>query len=212
MSSDAVTRRKLDVSSEDFRRLLGRLHPDAARAWDAYNHLRLALLTYFEHNHCAEADQLADETLDRIAKKPDGQPIVNVMEYAFGVARHVRREAEHRAAIRSDLADIGRELASRDGDPEGTIVSRIDMGKKLECLRRCMATLMPDDRELLYRYYPDECGELDKHRQRVAVESGLSWANLRTRMSRIRQKLEQCFEKCCTGSRKKSTRRSHFDH
>jgi RNA polymerase sigma factor (sigma-70 family) len=200
MSSHGVTTRKTRVSAEDLRRLLGRLDADPARAWEVYGHLRLALLKYFEHNYCPEPDQLADETLDRIARKPDEQEIANVLEYAFGVARHVRRETDRKTALRKDLTEVIRdaEVANQEQDPESTIVKQIDRERKLECLRRCISALTPYERELLYLYHPDDCEQLDEHRQRVAQEFGLSWATLRTRMSRIRQKLEQCFERAQT--------------
>jgi len=187
-----------EVSREGFKRFLARLDTDPARAWEAYAQLRLALLTYFQHNRCSDCQQLADETLDRIAKKPDDYPIVNVAEFAFGIARNVRREAARKAALRRDLAEAEEEKPEhKEANPEDTIVSRLDMARRLACLRRCMAALPPEEKQLFQQYHLAESEALDEHRQRLAKALGVSWATLRMRISRIRKKLENCFENCC---------------
>jgi RNA polymerase sigma factor (sigma-70 family) len=203
---------KIEVSREDFKRFLGRLDPNPVRAWEVYAQLRLALLTYFEHNRCSDCQQLADETLDRIAKKPGDYAIVNVAEFAFGVARNVRREIARKAALQRDLSEAGEEKPEHRGpNAEDTIISGIDMAQRLACLRKCMAALPPEERQLFQQYHSDDSEALDEHRQRLAKALGVSWTTLRMRISRIRRKLENCFENCCAGSTPPSGR-SDFEN
>jgi DNA-directed RNA polymerase specialized sigma24 family protein len=202
-----TARKRGEIGKEDLKRLLARLDPDPERAWQAYGELRLALSTYFQHNHCLDPETLADETLDRIARKPDVSEIANIAEFAFGVARNVRREAVRRTAQRTDLADLVlREGKSKEPSPEDTIVSKIEMTRRLAFLRRCLAKLTAEERQLFLQYHPDECEALDEHRQRLADAMGVTWTSLRMRVSRIRRKLEKCFQDCCERSAGKHLR------
>src|SRR5690242_7602920 len=62
------TRRKRDFNPEDLDRLLMRFDPDPVHAWECYDKLRKRLVIFFEHNHCLEAEELAEEVLDRVAR------------------------------------------------------------------------------------------------------------------------------------------------
>jgi len=209
-----TARKRRDVGEEDLKRLLARLDPDPRRAWQAYNELRLALSTYFQHNHCVDPEQLADETLDRIARKPEAVEIANVAEFAFGIARNVRREAQRSKALRTDLADLTQreEGKSKEPSPEDTVVTKIEMTRRLACLRRCMAKLTAEERQLFQQYHPDECEALDEHRKRLADAMGVSSTSLRMRASRIRRKLEDCFQDCCERSARKHLRGSNLEN
>lgn len=212
--SPSTARKRREVGEQDLRRLLGRLDPDPECAWQAYGELHLALLTYFQHNHCVDPEQLADETLDRIARKPEAVEIVNVAEFAFGIARNLRREAGRRTALRTDLAYLMQceEGKSKEPSPEETIVSKLEMNTRRACLRRCLARLTPEERQLFQQYHPDECEALDEHRQRLADAMGVSWVSLRMRVSRIRRKLEQCFQDCCEHPARKHSRGSGLEN
>lgn len=203
-----------EAGEEDLKRLLARLDADPERAWQAYSELRLALLTYFQHNHCVDPEQLADETLDRIARKPEGVEIANVAEFAFGVARNVRREAHRRSALRTGLDELTRhdEGKSREPSPEDTIVDKMEMTRRSACLKHCLGKLTPDERLLFQQYHPDECDALDEHRQHLAQAMGVSWTSLRMRVSRIRRKLEECFQNCCDRPAGKNLRGSDLEN
>jgi len=174
MGNPGTARMHGETSQPDLRRLLARLSPDPVQAWQAYAHLRLALLTYFRNSRCSDAEQLADETLDRLAEKPDDYEITSVAEFAFGIARNVRREAIRAAALQSSTGQCDE---IRNGEPslEDAIVSQIDMEQKLSCLKRCMEALPPEERQLFQEYHRDESAGLDEHRQRLAEVRGLSW-------------------------------------
>jgi len=195
MVSGSAIRRKREVNPEDFRRLLARLDPDPAQAWQAYYTLRKKLVLFFEHSCNTDAEDLAEEALDRIAKKADSYEIENVVEFAFGVARNLRREAFRQQAVWQPMNDAaGDQLAARGPDPEKAIVENIDNERKLKRLLKCMERLSASERRLLLEYYPPESDNLEGRRQELAASLGINLGALRTRMVRLREKLEECFE------------------
>jgi len=197
MSAEPTTKRGRDAGPEDMRRLLVRFDSDPERAWRAYDGLRRKLVMFFEYERALDAEELAAEVLERIAKKPDGVEIENIAEFAFGVARNLRREALRKAAVISRLPESGgdEEIAGRSVRRDD-IADRIDERRKLGCFVECMKRLAPEDRRLLLSYYPAEGDRLEECRLRLAASLGLNLGALRTRVARLREKLEQCFGKC----------------
>ncbi|HKP37054.1 MAG TPA: hypothetical protein VJT71_09355, partial [Pyrinomonadaceae bacterium] len=63
-------RRKIHVlAQEDFDRLLAWLDADRERAGVIYEKIRWRLITIFAARNCVTPEDLADETLDRVARK-----------------------------------------------------------------------------------------------------------------------------------------------
>src|SRR5215510_4512531 len=135
MGNDATARRKREVSAEDFMRFLAGLDPDPMRAWQAYDQLRQRLVKFFKYSHSLQAEELAEEALDRIAKRADSHEIDNVMQFAFGVARNLRMEVARRA---TQVSMPGSETEDnffpvRDEHPETTVIHKIDTERKVRC-------------------------------------------------------------------------------
>ena len=59
----------VDRPEGGFARLLSALDPDPDRAGRAYEHLRRALIRFFECRNAHPADECADITLDRLERK-----------------------------------------------------------------------------------------------------------------------------------------------
>src|SRR5260370_34167763 len=154
--SDAIeVKRKREANLEDFRRLLGRLSTDPADAWQAYNTLRQKLIMFFEYHCRFQAEELAEEVLDRIAKKSESYEITNVAEFAFGVARNLRKEASRKTLImRMSDSATAKERLRPDENPEHTLICRIDSQQRLQCFLKCMRRLDAEDRRLLFPHYP----------------------------------------------------------
>jgi DNA-directed RNA polymerase specialized sigma24 family protein len=184
------------VALDGFRNLLARLDPDPALAWQAYEELRKKLRAYFENNHLFDSDELAEEVLDRIAEKADVHALKNIAEFAFGVARNLRKEHLRQSSLRVELPTLEPFQDTRSGeDPETAMINRIDGKRKHECFRNCMGALSPAERDLIGRYFPPETSNLEEERRRFASYLGISSGALRTRMARIREKLEEEFER-----------------
>lgn len=204
MSDAPGAKRKREASAEDFQRLLARLNSDPNQAWQSYDVLRRKLVMFFEYHCRFQAEELAEEVLDRIAKKSESYEITNVAEFAFGVARNLRKEAIRK----TPFVQMSNVEASQRGhssqDPEEAIVSHIDSQKKLECFLQCMKRLDAEERKLLFEYYPLDDIELEERRLRLAEKHQINLSTLRTRMARLREKMEICFENCY--SRRKPSR------
>src|SRR5262245_44155837 len=79
--------------------LLGQLSSGSRSHAGAFAEVRGQLVRFFEWRRAAVAEDLADETLERVAQKlATGAPIGDVRKYLFGVARFVALEASRRAA------------------------------------------------------------------------------------------------------------------
>ena len=161
------------------RKLLAVLDSDPARASEKFANLRLNLLRYFEWNHAASPEDLAQEVLCRaLARVNQGQSVfaANPKSYFFGIARNVL--FEHWKRVPDPLpisAASGPCLASSGGLAE--------MEREL-LLSECLDQLPPDDRELIVRYYGEGSDE---------VLAGLSISSnaLRIRIHRIKTRMEQ---------------------
>jgi DNA-directed RNA polymerase specialized sigma24 family protein len=184
--------------SVDFTRLLVRLDPNDMRAWEKYEDIRRRLVKYFEWNQCPGPDELADEVLDRVAAKSNSEEIREVDKYSFGVARFICLEAHKKMLRETHSEDLpGGENALPDPqDQPGEIVGRLYQERRLACLRRCLAALMPDDRDLVLQYYSAEEEKQKTFRRKLAEKAGLKIGTLRVRTNRLREQLEGCVKRC----------------
>src|ERR1043166_9720615 len=92
------------VTAVSFTRLLERLHPDRDQAAAEYEPLRRALVKFFDWRGVWPADECADDTLDRLARKLEGTHVEDVQKYVRGIARLVLLE-RRRAPKFSPLED-----------------------------------------------------------------------------------------------------------
>jgi DNA-directed RNA polymerase specialized sigma24 family protein len=141
------------------------------------------------------ADELADETLNRVARRLDeeGGNIETEIpaKYCYIVARFVfmeyLRTNEKEIAA---LDDIGRQANTMS--PE----DRDRKEKMLECLDRCSAKLEVSQRELIFGYYSGEQRVKIENRHSLAQTLGITVNALSIRACRIRDKLESCVKEC----------------
>src|SRR5436309_10544001 len=82
------------LTRQAFDRLLACFDSDRDRAGEKYENLRCKLVKFFEWRACAvAAEDLTDETINRIARRVDeGEIVRNLSNYAYGVARMVYLE------------------------------------------------------------------------------------------------------------------------
>jgi len=149
-----------------------------------YSHLHLRLVTYFRLRFPAEAEALADETIDRLARRlQEGTPVENLAAYALGIARFVVLETNARQRKERDAARemlLRMELGPDEPDP------------LLPVLRRCLGNLDADSVQLIMNYYAVDPGiDRIKQRRTLAMRLGMSLNALRNRALRIRIALEK---------------------
>lgn len=177
--------RKLkDLKQEEFDRLLNWLHADRERAGELYEKIRWRLIAILASRGCALAEELADETIDRVSRRVAdiertyvGDPAI----YFLGVMNNVHHEYLRRP-------------------PLPRVVSNPDSEEATEqlhlCLDNCLQKLAPHARQLIEQYYAEDKQAKINLRQRIAREFGVAAGTLRLRALRIRAKLQECIQHC----------------
>jgi DNA-directed RNA polymerase specialized sigma24 family protein len=181
------------LERESFERLLALFGPDRLRAGERYESIRRALVKFFECKGGRFPEEMADETLDRVARRlAEGETIraADPAAYVHGVARNVLRgdwTQRQRATARAAA-----EPADLPPDQEGSARAE----RRLACLDRCLGALLPETRQLVLRYYLDERREKIDGRRAIAESLGIGQNALRIRMHRVRARLESCVRAC----------------
>jgi RNA polymerase sigma factor (sigma-70 family) len=195
---DAAEERGRKLSSETLEALLDRLDPDRDRAAERYREIHQRLVRLYEWRGCPSPEELADETLDRVAVRlASGVEIRSPDHYISRVSylvfrEIVRREQRRRRALAAEKVEL-RSAVLRGPEPEVENEEEVD---RRRCLHRCLDRLHARERENLLRYYQDEKGAKIRNRRRLAAELGVAAGALRIRMYRLRQRLERCIVQC----------------
>src|SRR5712691_8554073 len=172
------------LRQEDFDRLRSWFDPDPERAGVAYEKIRWRLIAILASRGCRVPEELADETIDRVARRVADIRAAYVGDqanYFLGVMNNVHHEYMKRPTFP--------QLVEGDDDVEANEMTH-------RCLDKCLDKLAPHSRNLIERYYAsDKQAKIDL-RKRIAAEFGISLNNLRLRALRIREKLQVCIEQC----------------
>lgn len=181
------------LSHEAFDAMLTWLDPDPERAGSKYEAIRLRLIKIFICNHCAEAEELADETFNRVASKvPElssswtGDPALCFYGFARNIFSEWRRRAMRRVSVEDapTIATVMSDSHSNDVDPEH------------ECLEVCMKERPENERTLLLEYFRDQGQAKVEHHKALAVQMGITHNALRIRVHRILRKVRKCVIDC----------------
>lgn len=172
------------LKQEDFDRLLAWLDEDRERAGMMYEKIRRRVITILAARGCPAPEELADETIDRVARR-----VADIQEtyvgdqalYFLGVANNVHHEYLKRPA-------------SPEPPPPGNDIEEKE--RTHSCLENCIENLQEDSKHLIRRYYAEDRQAKIDLRKQLADELGVSISNLRLRALRIREKLQVCIERC----------------
>ena len=180
---------KRSITASGFARLLARLDPDVEQAGQEYERLQRALVKFFDWRGALSPDECADEALDRLARKLEETAVDDVRNYVYGIARLVLLERRRQPAFSSleehpDIAGVP--TAAPDDDED----------RLQRCFDRCLADIPEEGRSLVIRYYEGERHAKISNRRRLAATLGLSENALRSRVQRLRDRLEQCVQAC----------------
>ncbi len=201
--TDAATVAKRDLKRDwnpdpdSFRRFLAWLDEGNDSGGERYLEMRRRLVAYFDRKECADADELADETLNRVARRLDEEGRIDSespARYCYIVAKFVFLESLRRKGSVSlddvmHTESIEPAAVSADEDAEHRELM-------LECLERCIAKLETVSREIISGYYFGEERIKIDNRRAIAGRLGISANALTIRACRIRDKLEDCVRKC----------------
>lgn len=184
MSPQARTKKEWTLTKEAFDRLLIWLDPNPDRAGEKYEAIRRRLIKIFACRGCDCPEDLADETINRVAGKvPEiGATYVGDQAlYFYGVARYVHHE-------------YLRKQPTPQPPPPADEPSTTE--EEYECLEQCIESLPPHSKELFLQYYREERRAKIKHRKRLSERLGIELNALRIRACRIRTNLQTCMLEC----------------
>jgi len=180
-------------TQEHFDKLLDWLDADRERAGEKYEDIRHSLIKIFVWRGCDRAEDLADETINRVMRKAgqfaetyQGDPA----RYFYGVAKKVLLEYK-----RKEFTLVSPLIIVNAAAPEPEDVSDQE-DSKFDCLELCLQRLSQDDRDLIMLYYQKEKQAKVDFRKELAEQIGIATNTLRVRAYRIRNFLLDCISKC----------------
>jgi len=183
--------KKVFLDQIEFDSLLEWLSPDRDEAGNKYESIRLGLIRYFRFKGCAGVEDLADETINRVAKKLPSLDITTGNEpitYFYGFASKVFLEELRRRKKETDFETIN--IADKP--------KSVSDGKEIqfECLEQCLSELGLKDNELVINYYSKNKSEKFVFRQKLAESLDISLNGLHVKVHRLRNRLQVCVQAC----------------
>lgn len=193
------------LTEHGFSRLLEWLDDGGADTkGGSYLEIRRRLVAYFDRRNRPRPDELADETLNRIARTLETDGAIEVRppaRYCYVTARFVlledvRRREHSTVPLETPRGTpiVARRLTvvpnPADEDEAAT------KERRLACLEHCLDGLKPDQRDLIVDYHRDARREKIERRRGLAERFGISMNALAIRACRIRDALEACVEGC----------------
>jgi DNA-directed RNA polymerase specialized sigma24 family protein len=189
MGSLGSQKSKVDITKDALDRLLHWLDRDRERAGHRYEQIRSGLIKVFLCRGSVDPEELADETINRVARKVQeiaesyvGDPAL----YFYGVAKMVYLEYSRRKPV-----------APHPPPPDAAE----EADSRYECLERCIKNLSAKNRELILAYYEHETGAKIDRRKELADHMGITTNALWIRVHRIKKDLQNCVSQCLRGDR-----------
>jgi len=185
------------LTKEKFNRFLAWLHPDRDLAGEKYEVIRSGLTKYFARQtchvyfNCPHADELTDETINRVVNKMDEvtdkycEPERRIFTFAKYVRmEHLRNmEPESLRPVFADQTDDRLEVAR-------------EKERRAHCHGQCLGQLSKKDRYFITEYFKYSGQERIERRRKLATELDITKDNLAVRALRLRRALHDCLLKC----------------
>ena len=136
------------LTTAAFDKLLACFSSNRDEAGIQYELARRKVVRFFEWRSVGAAEDYADETMNRVARRIDeGQNIDKLMAYLFGVARIILKEV---------IKERERAPIPLDDAPEGLwhrVPNVVDPDVRQICFDRCLEELGTENRNLILGYY-----------------------------------------------------------
>src|SRR5215216_4255597 len=178
------------LTQESFDRLLDWLHPNRELAGIKYEEIRLRLIKIFARRGSNCAEEMADETINRVTGKIESVAITYQGDpalYFYGVAQNVFMEYLKKRSIPL---------------PEQVPAPVQESNKHYECLEGCIERLSPESRWLILEYYSEDKQAKIDHRKALANLLNVTPHSLTMRAQRIKARLKSCIQNCLKGAKK----------
>jgi DNA-directed RNA polymerase specialized sigma24 family protein len=155
--------------------------------------IRRKLACFFSARGCPDADDLAIDTLLRVAGKcglVDRRGFADCTGYFYGVARNVLHEWQHRASAEVEGRESLRTEFERLPVPDASAWAETEFVHR--CLASCLSALGEQARRLLLSYYSESGAAKIDHHRALAGGAGKSVNSLRIEVHRIRKAVREC--------------------
>lgn len=134
----------------------------------------------------SDAEDLADETINRVMKKlPEIRDtyVGEQARYFYGIARFIILEMMRRKEVTVE------EMPIVPIEPDVHT-------DEYDCLLKCLQFLTADKREMILDFYTYDGRDKIQQHKRMANELGITDGALRGRAHQIRGSLEKCIQQC----------------
>lgn len=181
--------KKLIITQEDFDKLLSWLDEDKETAARKYYSIHRRLVQIFLARKAFPAEELADRVIDVVIKKIDylteefkGEP----ENFFYSVTHNIIRE-QIRKPVNEELNEKIFQNDSSKDDVEDN---------RLKCIRECVQNLPEKQRILLIKYFKYSKQRKINFHKKMSEELGVDLNHLRTKVYRIKKKVEVCAKNC----------------
>jgi RNA polymerase sigma factor (sigma-70 family) len=176
----------MTITREQFDSLLVWLNPDRELAGIKYKTIHSGLVRIFACKGFNDAEDLADETINRVMLRLSniqnsyrGEPAY----YFHGVAKNIMRECKRR-----------KELTI--GEVDARVDPGVDKCEEHDCLGHCLDRLSDSKRNLILNYYLYDGHRKIEHHKHMAGQLQMTIGAIRSRAFQIRLQLRSYMQHC----------------
>ncbi len=180
----------IDITKSSYTNMLNWLDEDSKIAAEKYRVIRLRMVKILDYRGCLESEELADETIERVAGKTIEvieTYIGNPEKYFFGVMNNVYREYLKKPKLQELPETIIQEAVTTDDE---------DFQIQYQCLKKCLNKLSAKNKNFILQYYEGEKFHKIQNRKNLADELDANAGVIRVKAFRLRLKLQKCVLKC----------------
>lgn len=187
-----------EFDKKKFNKLLNWLDSDRDKAALQYEHIRRALIKIFVARGFSNAEDLADETIDRVIIKIEtieasyqGAKI----RYFLGVAKYLIKETNKSREVQAYDLPFLEEVKDQNSVAYEKIAKQTSDNQK-ECLAKCLTIINKKQKNLILKYYDVNKSNKVLRHKKLSEKKLASDNALRNQIHRIKNKLKKCCEKC----------------
>jgi len=192
-----VQKKGRNLTPQSFQRLLSWLDEGTNSDGQKYLEMQRRLVAYFDRKNLTNFEELADETLNRVARRLEEEGTIESATpatYCYVVARYVLLEHLRDAQKGKVMVEnISRHHPGAEPHADDETERK---EKMLNCLEKCILQLDPVGHKIITQYYVGKERVKIEHRRELAASLGLSVNALSIRACRVRDKLEACVRLC----------------
>ncbi len=181
-------KKQFGLVEENFNDMLNWFSLNRDEAGKKYEEIRNGLVRFFYFKGCADAEDLADEAINRVATKLptlDLSDNVKPINLFYGFASKIY--LEYYSRIKKQELEFNADLHSSTKEPEN---------KNQHCLEHCLSKLPAEDGDLIVEYFCLEKAEQIEQRRNLAEKLQMEMGAIHTKIHRLKKILRECIEKC----------------